>query len=43
MAIDASTIRAFSLEHKKCYNIVIGEDKYIYVLQPVRRDFLLRV
>ena len=38
------TIRAYSLEHKKRYNIVIiGEDKYIYVLQQVRTDFPLRV
>ena len=35
--------KAYSLEHKKCYNIVIGKDKYIYILQQVRRDFLLRV
>ena len=36
------TIEAFSLEHKKCYNVVTGKEKYIiYVLQKVRRDFLL--
>ena len=29
-AIDPYTIRAYSLKHKKCYNIVIGEKKYIY-------------
>ena len=40
-AINPYTIRAHSLEHKKCYNIVIGKDKYIYVLQ-VLRGFLLR-
>ena len=39
------TVKAFSLAHRKCYNIVFGKkDKYIfYVLQQVRRDFLLRV
>ena len=31
-----------SLEHKKRYNIVIGEEKYIYVLQEVQRDIPLR-
>ena len=34
-------IKAYSLEHKERYNIVIGEEKCIYVLQQVRRDFLL--
>ena len=28
--------------HKQCYNIVI-EEKYIYILQQVRRDILLRL
>ena len=43
-AIDLYTVKAFSLAHGKCYNIVIGKEKYIfYVLQQVRRDFLLRV
>ena len=41
-AIDPYTIKAYSLEHKQCYNIVIDEEKYIYILQ-VRRDILLRV
>ena len=31
------------LEHKERYNIVIGEEDYIYVLQQVRRDFPLRL
>ena len=34
--------RAYSLEHKQCYNIVIGKQKYVYILQ-VRRDILLSV
>ena len=42
-AIGPYTSRAYSLEHKKFYNIVIGKEKYIYVSQQVRRDFLLRV
>ena len=42
-AIDSYTIKAYSLEHKKRYNIVICEEKYIYVLREVRRDFPLRV
>ena len=43
-AIDLYTVKAFSLAHRKCYNIVIGKEKYMfYVLQQVRRDFLLRV
>ena len=29
--IDPHTTRAFSLEHKKCYNIVIGKEAYIYI------------
>ena len=37
------TIRVYGLEHKKRRNIVIGEEKYIYVLQQVRKDFPLRV
>ena len=42
-AIDLYTVNAHSLEHKKCYKIVIGkEKKCVYVLK-VRRDFLLRV
>ena len=35
-------IEASSLEHKQCYNIVGGKEKYIYVLQ-VHRNILLRV
>ena len=36
------TKRAYSLEHKKRYNIVTGEEKYIiYVLHQVRTDFPL--
>ena len=27
------TMRAFSLEHKLCYNIVTGKEKYIYILE----------
>ena len=30
-AIDPYTIRPYSLEHNQCYNVVIGEDKYIYI------------
>ena len=37
------TIKAYSLEHKKRYNIVINKEKIINVLQQVPRDFLLRV
>ena len=38
-----SAIDPYSLEHKQCYNnIVIGKEKYIYILQQVRRDILLR-
>ena len=37
-AIDLYTIKAYSLEHTQCYNIVIGKEKYIYILQQVRRD-----
>ena len=36
------TIGAFSLEHKERYDIIIGEERYIYVLQQVPRDFLSR-
>ena len=32
--------RVYSLEHKQCYNIVIGEEKHIHILQKVRRDIL---
>ena len=39
--IDPYSIKAYSLEHKQCYNIVIGKEKYIYILQQVRRDILL--
>ena len=42
-AIDPYTIRAYSLEHKQYYNIVIGKEKCIYILPQVRRDILLRV
>ena len=36
-AIDLYSIKAYNLEHKQCYNIVIGKEKYVYILQ-VRRD-----
>ena len=43
-AIDPYTIRAYRLEHKQCYNIVIGKEKYIiYILQVRGGDILLRV
>ena len=29
--IDPYTKRANSLEHKQCYNIVIGDEKYMYI------------
>ena len=33
-----------SVEHKQCCNIiVIGKDRYIYILQQVRRDIPLRI
>ena len=32
-----------SLEHKQCYNIVIGKRKYICILQQVHRDILLDI
>ena len=42
--MDPDTIRVYNLEHeKKCNTIVIVKKKYIYILQQVRRDFLLRV
>ena len=41
--IDLYTIKVYSLEHKQCYNIVIGKEKYSYILQQVRRDILLHV
>ena len=42
-AIDPFSIEAtYSLEHKQCYNIVIGKERYVYILQ-IRRDFLLLV
>ena len=28
---DPYTMRAYSLEHKQCYNIVIGDEKYVYI------------
>ena len=42
---DHTYIHTHSLENKKCYNIVIviRDEKYIYFLQQVRRDFRLRV
>ena len=44
MKVPSTLKRDYSLEHKKRYNIVIGKEKDIYVLQQVvRRDFLLRV
>ena len=43
-ALDPYTIKVYSsLEHKQCYNIIIGKEKYIYILQQVRRDIPLRV
>ena len=32
-----------SLEHKKRNYIVVGTEKYIYVIEQVRKDFLQRV
>ena len=40
-AIDLYSIKAYNLEHKQRYNIVIGKEKYIYILQQVRRDILV--
>ena len=40
---DPYTIKAYSLEHKQCYNIVIGKEKNIYILQQVHSDTLLRL
>ena len=34
-------IYSSSLEHKQYHNIVIGKEKYISILQQVRRDILL--
>ena len=31
-AIDPYTVRSYSLEHKQYHNIVIGKEKYIYIL-----------
>ena len=42
-AIDPYTTSSYSLEHKKYHNIVIGKEKYIYILQQVRRDILLMI
>ena len=41
-AIDPYTIRAYSLEHKQCYNIVIDKGKYIRILQQGRREHIVR-
>ena len=41
-AIDIYTIKASSLDHRQCYNIVINKEKYAYILQ-VRRDILRRI
>ena len=30
----------YSLEHEQCYNIVIGREICIYILQRVHRDIL---
>ena len=30
-AIDLYTIKVYSLEHKQCYNIVIGKEKHIFL------------
>ena len=35
--------RVYSLEHKQCYNIVIGKEKYICILHQVCRDILLTI
>ena len=43
VCVDLYTLKVYSLEHKQCYNIVNGEEKYIYILQPVHRDILLIV
>ena len=29
-AIDPYTVKAYSLEHKQCYDVVIDKEKYIY-------------
>ena len=32
--IDIYTIKAYSLEHEQCYNIiVVGKEKHIYILR----------
>ena len=41
-AIDPYTIRAYSLEHRQCFNILINKERYAYILQ-VRRDILRRI
>ena len=42
--MDLYPIKSFSLEHKQCYNIVIGKENYIiYILQQVYKDILLHV
>ena len=40
-AIDLYILHVYSLEYKKCYNILVGKEKYIYIVQQVRSDFLL--
>ena len=40
---DLYTMKVHSLEHNQCYNIVIGKEKYVYIIQQVRRYILLCV
>ena len=32
-----------TVQHKQCYNIVIGKKKYIYILQQVHRDYCIKI
>ena len=41
MLSNHTTTGTYSLEHMELYNIVIGEEWYIFVLQQVHKDFLL--
>ena len=36
-AVLALLLKFYSLEHNQCYNIVIGKEKYIYILQVHRQ------
>ena len=38
--MDLYTIRAYSLEHKERYGIIIGEEWYVFILQQAPRHFL---